>query len=386
MKGLVAEAYQLKLGKNESNMLRGDKAITALTDAMKKSQVKTAEIIPYLDALMRRDATPGLSIARNSAQAEQNRFENQISTGWDRFTKGGGEAGLRAFWQMAQQMSNWWEENGSALGRYFHATVIGLDAMRLAIMELWKFMATGESTPITEWMKGIGIDVDSIRQNFINLKNATMELLGIDPKKSVADNLKGISDKLVVFVNDLDGILKSVVTIVEGLTKVRKYFFPTQAEKEAGATAEQKAYAADLATVGEHDAERRKFFRQWENSPGKGMLDAGGALWGGTWQAVGGMGGLAFGNNTPYNLTATEYERNIAQIPTSFPQTSPQAIAAERTRELIIWQKSQVEVNVNISGSEQAINALSNATNFTKADFNSLLSKNIASQMVNAPK
>lgn len=376
MKGLVAEAYQLKLGKNESNMLRGDKAITALTDAMKKSQVKTAEIIPYLDALMRRDATPGLSIARNSAQAEQNRFENQISTGWDRFTKGGGEAGLRAFWQMAQQMSNWWEENGSALGRYFHATVIGLDAMRLAIMELWKFMATGESTPITEWMKGIGIDVDLIRSTLIDIFNNVsliikdiLQMTGFEKDGAV---LAGLKDKIIIFTSDLNEIMMSVSSMLRNIHQ----------------TIDSFRRFKDLSVI-----EQTGVLIPGYNA-NKLMTDvilgAGGAV-GDVVEATVGAGkatvnlGLRAAD-TPYNLTATEYERNIAQIPTSFPQTSPQAIAAERTRDQIIWQKSQVEVNVNISGSEQAINALSNATNFTKADFNSLLSKNIASQMVNAPK
>lgn len=376
MKGLVAEAYQLKLGKNESNMLRGDKAITALTDAMKKSQVKTAEIIPYLDALMRRDATPGLSIARNSAQAEQNRFENQISTGWDRFTKGGGEAGLRAFWQMAQQMSNWWEENGSALGGYFHATVIGLDAMRLAIMELWKFMATGESTPITEWMKGIGIDVDLIRSTLIDIFNNVsliikdiLQMTGFEKDGSV---LVGLKDKIIRFTSDLNEIMMSVSSMLRNIHQ----------------TIDSFRRFKDLSVIEQTGV----FIPGYKAN--KLMTDvilgAGGAVGDVVGATVG--AGKATVNiglqpaDTPYNLTATEYERNIAQIPTSFPQTSPQAIAAERTRDQIIWQISQVEVNVNISGSEQAINALSNATNFTKADFNSLLSKNIASQMVNAPK
>lgn len=376
MKGLVAEAYQLKLGKNESNMLRGDKAITALTDAMKKSQVKTAEIIPYLDALMRRDATPGLSIARNSAQAEQNRFENQISTGWDRFTKGGGEAGLRAFWQMAQQMSNWWEENGSALGRYFHATVIGLDAMRLAIMELWKFMATGESTPITEWMKGIGIDVDLIRSTLIDIFNNVsliikdiLQMTGFEKDGSV---LVGLKDKIIRFTSDLNEIMMSVSSMLRNIHQTIDSF---RRFKDLSVIEQTGVFIPGYKA--------NKLMTDVILGAGGAVGDVVGATVG-AGKATVNLGLQAA--DTPYNLTATEYERNIAQIPTSFPQTSPQAIAAERTRDQIIWQKSQVEVNVNISGSEQAINALSNATNFTKADFNSLLSKNIASQMVNAPK
>ena len=376
MKGLVAEAYQLKLGKNESNMLRGDKAITALTDAMKKSQVKTAEIIPYLDALMRRDATPGLSIARNSAQAEQNRFENQISTGWDRFTKGGGEAGLRAFWQMAQQMSNWWEENGSALGRYFHATVIGLDAMRLAIMELWKFMATGESTPITEWMKGIGIDVDLIRATLIDIFNNVslifkdiLQMTGFEKDGSV---LVGLKDKIIRFTSDLTETMMSVSSMLRNIHQTIDSF---RRFKDLSVIEQTGVFIPGYKA--------NKLMTDVILGVGGAVGDVVGATVG-AGKATVNIGLQAA--DTPYNLTATEYERNIAQIPTSFPQTSPQAIAAERARELIIWQKGQVEVNVNISGSEQAINALSNATNFTKADFNSLLSKNIASQMVNAPK
>ena len=205
-----------------------------------------------------------------------------------------------------------------------------------------------------------------------------MELLGIDPKKSVADNLKGISDKLIIFINDLDGILKSVVTIVEGLTKVRKYFFQTQAEKEAGATAEQKAYAADLATVGEHDAERGKFFRQWENSPGKGMLDAVAALWGGTWKAMGGMGGLVFGNNTPMPLPP--------KPPGWKPEgwgTTPADVGATRRSDLAPQQVNH-NVRLEVTGNAEVIGALMDEK--SKAQFPIFFSQELIKALVQAPK
>ena len=137
MKQLFAEAYQMSLGRSGSAILKGEKAITELTDAMKKGAVKSAKVLPYLEELMRRDSAAGLVEARGSSVAEQNRFRNQVSEGWMNFSKGGGETGIAYFWQMMQKMGQWWIDNGSTLGRYFESAMIGLDAFRLSVMELW---------------------------------------------------------------------------------------------------------------------------------------------------------------------------------------------------------------------------------------------------------
>ena len=374
MKGLVAEAYQLKLGKNASNMLKGDKAITALTDAMKKGSVKTAELIPFLDALMRRDAAPGLAQARQSSIAGENRFGNEKDRFWDNFQKGGGESGVKKFWDMAAGMMTWFADNGAELGYSFETAIYWLKAFKSGVYELSQFISTGEHNSFTDWARGLGIDVDSIRESFIGLKDATMKLLGVDPEKSIGENLTGITDRLVIFVGDLDKILKSIIVVIEGLAKIRGYFFETQGEKNA----KEVAYTKDVSTVGEYDAERNKFFRQWENSPGKGLSDIVGALWGGTADALGGVKGMAFGGQTPSSLPPS--------IPSWKPDgwgTTASDIGATRRSDYTPQQVNH-SVKLEVTGNAEMISALMDEK--TRTQLPILLSSEIAKAVVGAPK
>ena len=221
MKGLVAEAYQLKLGKNQSNMLKGDKAITALTDAMKKGSVKTAELIPFLDALMRRDAAPGLAQARQSSIAGENRFGNEKDRFWDNFNKGGGESGVKKFWDMAAGMMTWFADNGASLGRAFETSIYWLDAFKAGVYELSQFISTGEHNSFTDWARNLGVDVDVIRESLLRLRDSVLKLLGID-SNNVGTILETIIDRLIVFINRLQEIANGATRVVNGVGQIKE--------------------------------------------------------------------------------------------------------------------------------------------------------------------
>ena len=376
MKGLVAEAYQLKLGKNQSNMLKGDKAITALTDAMKKGSVKTAELIPFLDALMRRDAAPGLAQARQSSIAGENRFGNEKDRFWDNFQKGGGEKGLKTFWDMMAGMMTWWADNGTTLGRYFESSIYYLDGFRLAIGEFWKFATTGESTQITDWLKEQGIDMDGIRESVIkvltslsNLFTEIGEMVGFNKDGSW---MLGLKDKITTFSNNLIGIMESLSSMLDNIhlaiSSFRQFKDLTLMEQAGMFMPGQKSnkLVTDM------------------------ILGTGGAVGdivGGTWKAGTTAKDVLIGDkSSPGSYIPSEREKLISQIPGMWSPTSPEGIAANNKREQIIWQKSEVDVKVNITGDEKAITALSNTTNFSRADFNTMLSKNIARELTAVPK
>lgn len=221
MKQLFAEAYQMSMGRTGAGVLKGEKAITELTDAMKKGAVKSAKVLPYLEELMRRDSAAGLAEARNSSVSQQNRFRNQVSEGWMNFSKGGGEAGVSYFWQMMQRFGEWWKSNGFVLGRYFHAAVIGLDAFRLSMMEMWQFITTGQHNSITDWARSLGIDVDAIREALLRLRDAVLKLLGID-STNVSTILETIIERLITFVNRLQEIANGATRAVNGLGQIKE--------------------------------------------------------------------------------------------------------------------------------------------------------------------
>ena len=120
------------------------------------------------------------------------------------------------------------------------------------------------------------------------------------------------------------------------------------------------------------------------------ILGTGGAVGdivGGTWKAGTTVKDVLVGDkSSPGSYIPSEREKLISQIPGMWSPTSPEGIAANNKREQIIWQKSEVDVKVNITGDEKAITALSNTTNFSRADFNTMLSKNIARELTAVPK
>ena len=221
MQSIFAEAYQRSLGRTGTSVKTGQKAIEELGDQMKKGNVYSEKVLPYVAEIAKRMAAPGLAEARGASFAEQNRFMNQLTIGWRNFSQGGGEQGISYFWQMMQKMGQWWISNGDSLGRMFHATIIGLDAFRLSVMEVWKFLSSGEHNSITDWARSLGIDVDVIRESLLRLRDAILKLLGID-SNNVGTILETIIDRLVVFINRLAEIANGATQVVRGVDQVKQ--------------------------------------------------------------------------------------------------------------------------------------------------------------------
>lgn len=230
MQGIFAEAYQMSLGRSPGEALKGQKAIEALNAAMEKGQVISAKILPHVAEIAKRMAEPGLAEARTASFAEQNRFSNQMTDGWKLFREGGGEEGLAHFWIMMQGFGQWWKDNGTQLGMYFSSAVLYLDAIQESIKELFRFAATGESTSITELLKQKGFDVDAIRESFVKLKDSILKLLGLGEGQ---DGLKVLSERLIVFANDLVLVVDAIRQIVDGVSDLKGYVFqPRKAPEE----------------------------------------------------------------------------------------------------------------------------------------------------------
>ena len=373
MKGLVAEAYQLKLGKNASNMLKGDKAITALTDAMKKSQVKTAELIPFLDPLMRRDAAPGLAQARQSSIAGQNRFENENSRFWDNFNKGGGESGVKKFWDMAAGMMTWFADNGAELGYSFETAIYWLKAFKSGVYELSQFISTGEHNSFTDWARSLGVDVDVIRESLLRLRDSVLKLLGID-SNNVGTILETIIDRLIVFINRLQEIANGATRVVNGVNSIVRpssgVMTPTEATN----------FSQSIRNNGFSlkDTLMSNFDNRLNGSRLGGLWNIFGGTKDATVSATGALVDLGTGNGgKPVSLPPS--------IPSWKPDgwgTTPESMA--KRPEYTNSQNVSVNGRIEVIGNPEVLGALMDEK--AKSQFPIMLTSMIAKEVVGAPK
>lgn len=378
MKQLFAEAYQMSLGRSGAAILKGEKAITELTDAMKKGAVKSAKVLPYLEELMRRDSAAGLAEARGSSVAQQNRFRNQVSEGWMNFSAGGGEAGVAFFWQMMQKMGTWWTSNAAGLGRAFETTMYWLDAFRLGVYEFAQFVSTGQGNSFTDWLKGLGLDVDSIYSAFADLKAAIMQLLGLD-STGASNNLQILGDRLVTFVNSLASIVRSVEQVINGLNQIKVGVVTNQQKYGEGTTFADRTRNA-LGDIGSNLMRYTpfaKFFNYDKNTISGGLSTVVSGITGGTANAAGSLSNLALGGG--------QYALPINPTQNGWTPTAPQDISTGMTRRADYASATQnVNVKLEVQGNAEVINAL--IDDRTRAQFPVFLSQELTKAIVQAPK
>ena len=382
MKGLVAEAYQLKLGKNASNMLKGDKAITALTDAMKKGSVKTAELIPFLDALMRRDAAPGLAQARQSSIAGENRFGNEKDRFWDNFNKGGGESGVKKFWDMAAGMMTWFANNGAALGRAFETSIYWLDAFKAGVYELSQFISTGEHNSFTDWARSLGVDVDVIRDSLLRLRDSVMKLLGID-SNNVSTILDTIVERLIQFINRLQEIANGATRVVNGVGQIKEATITKNQEyTSAGFIGRTKMFTEEALRNVVDMTPFGKIFNFGRPTISGGLRDVIGGTKDATVSATGALVDLGTGSGgKPIPLPPS--------VPSWKPDgfgTTPESMSESMARRPEYANSQNVSVNgrIEVIGNPEVLGALMDEK--ARSQFPIMLTNMIAKEVVGAPK
>ena len=373
MKQLFAEAYQMSLGRTGVGILKGEKAITELTDSMKKGAVKSAKVLPYLEELMRRDSAAGLSEARGSSVAEQNRVRNQVAQGWANFSAGGGESGLAFFWRIVQRMGTWWETNGAALGRGFETLIYWLDAVRLGVGEFFSFMSTGTHNSFSKWLGDMGIDIAAWRESILQLKDAIFKLLNLDKS---GQGLTELSNRLITFTDSLRQIVDNITLIVQGLNKVTS-------SKPIGMTAEEadQIRAGVKNGISPIETIRMQQDARFNTSIWQGIKDVFNGMTGGTSAAASGLQGLATGGNAPTPLgiridpLRTDYGRDWGTTPSSILSPTTSAMSPQR---------QTLDVNLNVTGNPEVINQLIDQR--SREAFPLLLSSEIAKSVTSAAK
>ena len=379
MQGIFAQAYQRSLGRSGSQMKEGQKAIEELNDAMKKGNVLSEKVLPFVAEIAKQMAAGGIEEARLSSFAQQNRFMNQLRTGRDAFRTNGGESGIAFFWQMMQRIGDWWTSNAAGLGRAFETTMYWLDAFRLGVYEFAQFVSTGQGNSFTDWLKGLGLDVDSIYSAFADLKAAIMQLLGLD-STGASNNLQILGDRLVTFVNSLASIVRSVEQVINGLNQIKVGVVTNQQKYGEGTTFADRTRSA-LGDIGSNLMRYTpfgKFFNYDKNTISGGIGTVASGIMGGTGNAVSSLSNLALGGG--------QYALPISPSQQGWTPTTPTDLSSSMTRRSDFGSTSTQNVNVKleVQGNAEVINAL--IDDRTRTQFPVFLSQELSKAIVQAPK
>lgn len=170
-KQLMAEAYQISLGKSKEEAKNDRDAIAKMGKAMEGGKVKPGDVFPILSELLKEASSIGVEQARKSPTAAEDRFWNKMDKGWEKFTTGGGANGIQSFWDdLTSSIGEWWLENAPDLGKKFDGIVKGFKVLRSGVTEFFQFMSTGQNNSFSNWAsQEQGIDIVAVRRFFIDL-------------------------------------------------------------------------------------------------------------------------------------------------------------------------------------------------------------------------
>ena len=192
-KGIFAEAYQRHLAKGGPAKLTGEAAIKALTDAMKKGQVKSSEVFPYVTDIMKERSASGIDDARNLASSQQARFMNMRQQFLQLFSDNGGEAGFSTFWKTMTQGMERLMQMAPQLGNYFQGASEIASGLFLTLTEITDFFVSGEANSISQWLQENGIDVITLREDVLSMfKQIKEQFTALFGESSLGERAKAI--------------------------------------------------------------------------------------------------------------------------------------------------------------------------------------------------
>lgn len=192
---LFAEAYQRQIGGN----LTGTEAIQALRKAMDERQVK-GDILIQASQVAAQRAAPGLSAAQRASQAEQQRFQNQISNTAITASQNGVESGFaRLFRSMATALKES-QPLVESFARGFDKTSQYASSLLLSIQSIQRFFQGRDSflgdmlLPDEDSQQKAFLFMENLK-NFMgemdklttNIYNGWSQLLGLLDSSSVLD-------------------------------------------------------------------------------------------------------------------------------------------------------------------------------------------------------
>lgn len=370
MQSIFAKAYQMSLGRTGDMIKEGQPAIEELGDAMKKGNVYSSKVLPYVAEIAKQMAEPGLAEARGASFAQQNRFMNQLTTGWMNFSSGGGESGIAFFWQMMQRIGSWWIENGSAIGQAFETSMYWLDAFRLGVYEFISFAKSGESNSFVQWASSWGINLTALRDEVVKIFTELGRIFGVGEGMDLKTKIQNFSLRLKDILASVGEMLGHIATFLSVANKL----------------SERNWYESFAMFNPFSDVSK-------ETRQGMGaVLGAGGSVIGATKSAAGvltdtvGLTNPNYSDYARYGNARGGYGFNNPATPSPWTPTTPTDISGGMTRRSDFTPSQNVNhtVKLEVTGNAEVLGALMDER--AKAQFPVLLSNEIARQVVQAPK
>ncbi len=163
MKAIFAQAYAQKTGSG----LVGQKAIADLTDAMKKGKVISEEILPIVAQIASGRVAGVIEKSSQSADANQNRYNNARNRFLAKFSESGGEAALSKMWDALAKLMDELGKRAPALVSAFSDLIDKFVSLTKVITDLWSLWDVGAGNATTMGVKdATGLNLVAIRDFF----------------------------------------------------------------------------------------------------------------------------------------------------------------------------------------------------------------------------
>ncbi len=146
--------------------LKGQKAIAALGDAMKKGKVNTADVMPLVAKRMQEMANPGIEEAKKSATAAQARNANARRKMLESFSENGGEKGLATMWMALERVMTRLQERMPQIGALFEGAMNIFAKAVDGFMDISDALFFGKESELSKTLASFGLSLIGIH-NFV---------------------------------------------------------------------------------------------------------------------------------------------------------------------------------------------------------------------------
>lgn len=146
--------------------LKGQKAIAALGDAMKKGKVNTVDVMPLVAKRMQEMANPGIEEAKKSATAAQARSANARRKMLESFSENGGEKGLATMWMALERVMTRLQDRMPQIGALFENAMNIFAKAVDGFMDISDALFFGTESELTKTLSSFGLSLVGIH-NFV---------------------------------------------------------------------------------------------------------------------------------------------------------------------------------------------------------------------------
>ena len=175
---IFAEAY----AEVTKSGLKGQKAIAALGDAMKRGKVNTVDVMPLVAKRMQEMANPGIEEAKKSATAAQARNANARRKMLESFSENGGEKGLATMWMALERVMTRLQDRMPQIGALFEGAMNVFAKAVDGFMDISDALFFGKESELTRKLSEFGLSLTGIRDFIATMTGmlaALAEKLGV---------------------------------------------------------------------------------------------------------------------------------------------------------------------------------------------------------------